>query len=59
MEKMPKEVEFSSLPKLYSDGWRVSISVASYSDKLAKEAFNMYVDALKDKNIYYGLEDEA
>jgi len=23
MEKMPKEVEFSSLPKLYSDGWRV------------------------------------
>jgi molybdopterin-biosynthesis enzyme MoeA-like protein len=29
MEKMPQEVEFSSLPKLYSDGWRVSISVAS------------------------------
>ena len=59
MEKMPKEVEFSSLPKLYSDGWRVSISVASHDEVLAEKSFNMYIDLLKRKNIYYSLEDEA
>ncbi len=59
MEKMPKEVEFSSLPKLYSDGWRVSISVASYDEKLAFNAFQMYIDLLEAKNISYGLHDES
>lgn len=58
MEKMPKDVEFSSLPKLHSNGWEVSISVASYSNKLAFEAFNMYIDTLKNKNISYILKDE-
>ena len=59
MEKMPKEVEFSSLPKLYSDGWRVSISVASYDKDLARTAFQMYTDTLEKKNIVYALVDEA
>jgi len=59
MEKMPKEVEFSSLPKLYSDGWRVSISVASYDEDLARTAFQMYADTLEKKNIVYALVDEA
>ena len=59
MEKMPKEVEFSSLPKLYSDGWRVSISVASENEKLAFEAFHMYVALLEKKKIVYGLHDES
>jgi len=59
MEKMLKEVEFSSLPKLYSDGWRVSISVASEDEALAQESFNMYVDLLERKNIVYALQDEA
>jgi molybdopterin-biosynthesis enzyme MoeA-like protein len=59
MEQMPKEVEFSSLPKLYSDGWRVSISVASHDEQKAKEAFQMYIDLLEKKQIRYGLNDEA
>ncbi|UPT76966.1 molybdopterin-binding protein [Sulfurovum sp. XGS-02] len=58
MEKMPKEVEFSSLPKLYSDGWRVSISVASTDEKLALESFQMYIDLLEKKHIVYSLHDE-
>lgn len=57
MEKMPKGVEFSSLPKLYSDGWRVTISVASEDDVLAKEAFDRYVTLLKERNIVYGLNE--
>jgi len=59
MEKMPKEVEFSSLPKLYSDGWRVSISVASHDEGKAKEAFEQYIDLLEKKQIRYGLNDKA
>ena len=59
MEQMPKEVEFSSLPKLYDDGWRVSISVASHDQELSEEAFQMYIDTLKTKEIYYSLQDEA
>jgi molybdopterin-biosynthesis enzyme MoeA-like protein len=58
MEKMPREVEFSSLPKLYSDGWRVSISVASRDEKLAFEAFSMYLGLLEEKKIVYSLHDE-
>ena len=58
MEQMPKEVEFSSLPKLYSDGWRVSISVASLDESLALEAFQMYIKVLEKEKIVYGLHDE-
>ncbi len=58
MEKMPKEVEFSSLPKLYSDGWRVSLSVASTDEKLALESFQMYIDLLEKKHIVYSLHDQ-
>jgi len=57
MEKMPKGVEYSSLPKLYSDGWRVSISVASTDKKLALDSFNKYVSLLEKKKIPYSLED--
>jgi molybdopterin-biosynthesis enzyme MoeA-like protein len=59
MKKMPKEVEFSSLPKLYTDGWKVTISVASADKKLVNESFDMYLQVLKKKNIVYALVDEA
>ena len=43
MEQMPKNVEFSSLPKRYHDGeslsWKVTISVQSDDETLSKEAF--------------------
>lgn len=58
MEQMPKGVEFSSLPKLYADGWKVSISVASDEQDLAKKAFKMYTDTLEQKKIPYALIDE-
>ena len=59
MEKMPKEVEFSSLPKLYSDGWKVTISVASDNEQSASESFAMYIQVLESKNIIYALIDET
>jgi len=59
MNQMPKGVEFSSLPKHYSDGWRVSISVASHDEELAKSAFEMYVEHLEKQKIHYSLVDES
>jgi len=59
MNQMPKGVEFSSLPKHYSDGWRVSISVASYDAELSREAFDMYIKYLEKKKIPYSLVDES
>ena len=57
MEQMPQGVEFSSLPKLYSDGWRVTISVAADDETLAKESFEKYIHILEEKNIVYALND--
>ncbi|OQX49711.1 MAG: molybdopterin-binding protein [Epsilonproteobacteria bacterium 4484_20] len=59
MEQMPDEVEFSSLPKRYADGWRVTISVASHDEQKARKAFQQYIDLLKRKQIRYGLNDEG
>jgi molybdopterin-biosynthesis enzyme MoeA-like protein len=59
MKQMPEGVEFSSLPKLYSDGWRVSISVASHDDALAQRAIQMYIDELERKQIPYSMSDES
>ncbi|GIT98240.1 molybdopterin-binding protein [Sulfurovum sp. TSL1] len=57
MESMPKGVEFSSLPKRYSDSWRVTISVASEDKVLAKASFDKYVNLLENKDIIYTLND--
>jgi len=65
MEKMPKEVEFSSLPKLHTGSksnkpsWQVSISVASENRLLAQQSFNLYIELLEKENITYILQDEA
>lgn len=63
MENMPRGVEFSSLPKLYSEGksasWKVTISVASDDQNLSIKAFNMYIHTLGEKHIPYTLEDDA
>ncbi|RLA71625.1 MAG: competence/damage-inducible protein A, partial [Epsilonproteobacteria bacterium] len=45
--------------KLYSDEWRVSISVASHDDDEAKEAFQLYINLLEEKMIPYSMIDES
>ena len=57
MKKMPAGVEFSSLPKLMTDGWQTTISVASHDRQKAQEAFSLYTQALDKKEIYYSLND--
>jgi len=57
MKLMPNGVEFSSLPKIVPNGgWSLSISVASYNKELARESFDIYIDALKEKGINYTIE---
>ena len=58
MEQMPDGVEFSSLPSMYNDGFRTTISVASHDDTLAKKAFQIYTDELDKKDIYYSLSED-
>jgi len=57
MEEMSPEVEFSSLPKLMSNGWQTTISVASTDDILAKKSFSKYIQKLEEANIPYGHND--
>jgi len=57
MEQMPDTVEFSSLPKLMTDGWQTTISVASHDKQEAEKAFASYTQALDEKGIYYSLND--
>jgi len=57
MEQMPSTVEFSSLPKLMTDGWQTTISVASQHKKEAEEALKRYIVALEKKDIYYSFND--
>jgi len=58
MKEAPQDVEVSSLPKLYSDGPRATISVASANEQKAKEEFEKYIKFLQEKNIPYGIGEE-
>jgi molybdopterin-biosynthesis enzyme MoeA-like protein len=58
MEKLPRNIELSSLPKIYDDGFRVTISIASEKQELAKEAFDMFVEALNKKGIKYSIGED-
>jgi molybdopterin-biosynthesis enzyme MoeA-like protein len=58
MQNAPKGVEVSSLPKLYSDGPRTTISIASLNKEAAKKEFERYLKFMQEKNISYGLGEE-
>lgn len=53
MQKMPKEIEFSSLPMLRDSGVSVEISVASSNEELTREYFSIFVDFLDSSEISY------
>ncbi len=55
MESAPKEVEVSSLPAMYSDGWRTTISIASTNKELARAEFEKYKSYLDKSGISYGI----
>jgi len=59
MEQMPRGIEFSSLPKLYSDGYRTTISVAGQEKDLVEKAFVQYQRFCDEQKISYSLNDDA
>ena len=58
MERLPRDVELSSLPKLYSDGPRVTLSLSGFDREKVDKAFEMFVQALEERNIPYSQSDE-
>ncbi len=58
MRTVPSGVECSSLPKIYSDGPRVVLSVASSNELLTNETFERFKTMLDSKKIIYALNDE-
>jgi len=57
MKKLPKDLDFSSLPQINGEKRAVIISVASYEREEAKKYFNYFTDFLEKEGISYTLED--
>ncbi|NPA60614.1 MAG: competence/damage-inducible protein A, partial [Epsilonproteobacteria bacterium] len=57
MQKVPDNVEVSSLPKLYDNGWATTISVNSYDKELTDSVFEQFINLLDDLNISYKIEE--
>jgi len=58
MEIMPESIELSSLPKIYSDGPRVTLSIASSNINEANASFDKFIKFLENSDIRYALRDE-
>jgi molybdopterin-biosynthesis enzyme MoeA-like protein len=53
MQKLPDDIDFSSLPRFVGDKREVDISIASYDDKKSQKWFNFFIDSIKSKNFEY------
>ncbi|WP_456392338.1 competence/damage-inducible protein A [Nitratifractor sp.] len=58
MENLPKGVDLSSLPRVYSDGPRVVLSLSGSDKKQVEEHFEKIRKALEERRIPYSLSDE-
>jgi len=58
MERLPEGVELSSLPKLYSDGPRVTISLSGTDEEAIDTAYRMFIQALEERGIPYSSDEE-
>jgi len=59
MEQMPKGIELSSLPRLYNDGYRTTISLAGEDKDLVEKAFVQFQRYCDEKEIPYSLHDKT
>jgi len=58
MQTAQEGVDVSALPKLYSDGPRVTISVSSTNREKAENEFKKYINFLDKNQISYGIGEE-
>jgi len=57
MLKMPKHLDFASLPKIIGDKRKVVISLCGYEKDEVDESFQIFIDYLNDNKIEYILKD--
>ena len=57
MQQIPKELEFSSLPKLINDKRSVEISVAGENEQSVQLHFNTFIEYLKKQSIEYTIRN--
>lgn len=57
MQKVPKSLDFSSLPKILDEKRVVVISLAGYKQKKVEKYFKLFVDFCIEKELEYILED--
>ena len=57
MQKLPNDIDFSSLPQIDGDKRRVVISIASYDLNLTKKYFQLFEDELTKLKINYQIGD--
>ena len=57
MQKMPKDLDFASLPKIIGDERKVVISLAGYDSKRVDEYFSLFVKYCEENQKEYILKD--
>ncbi len=57
MEKLPSDIDFSSLPQMSGDKKNVVISIASYDLNITKKYFQLFEDELNRLKINYQIGD--
>ena len=58
MQKIPSDIDMSSLPQIHGDKRAVIISISSYEEDEVKKYFNIFTEYLKKEKIDYTLEDK-
>ena len=57
MKKLPKDLDFSSLPQIDGEKRAVIISIASYEKQEAKKYFKLFTQVLEKEKINYTFKD--
>ncbi len=57
MNKIPKDLDFSSLPKFIEDKRKVVIAISGYNKEKVKKYFQLFVDFSKENKKEYVLKD--
>ncbi len=58
MKQLPQNIELSSLPKRYSDGYRTTIHLSSNDQKSLEHAFGLFTNKLDNEGINYSLDQD-
>jgi molybdopterin-biosynthesis enzyme MoeA-like protein len=55
MQKIPEDIDFSSLPKILGETRETDISIASYDKELSDKWFKLFIEEIENLNIKYEL----